>query len=885
MSMWLMNIQASRERRSQKKENRARRSESRREFEERLREEFREILAGRAEREEIRRREDERAREEAQEKLDRVMNRKTSAEKEEEENSVSHRPDLRRKTSSSDERTLDSLIRRTDSRIPEVMEAIHSTEKAGENLPRTISEVLSALSGGAAGSSSKGGGTSQNITEDLARELSSVSTAAEVDDETAFSSSRLESDGGRKRQRPPSSSAAATVVPEEEGVEEPSTASEMQTLAPSSSSISLPSESDGGARRLQLQQQPSSSTFLALSRRLEEESSAARRDYEALKRRETELVQRAKEELSRLEEKKKALRTKEGGEQSSSSSIKKRERAVLLELKRERAEVEERKEEIRAAERERKALMKQQREVLKKKDPPAPVTSSREDAAGSGKAVRGAGRGEPTVEQGSTGVNSVPKVEAAAGIQEDRLPSSSAATVVEEEAEVGEDISRNNSESEHSQGRSERILTPCSPSKMESLKRNLGTALRTPLSPKSGPSAAAGIVGAAPTAGSRRRHSSADSEDSVSLSHSEEHSSDIEIRINALRDELTRRMKTAARLKQQQRQKNRERMRAQEVTLKRQIEKYDKLIQEARTELEDKESAAAAAVGSQSSSSPPSIVPPQIKTPRQAIVSPSPGADAVLSRRLSLDEAVLSRSSTSAVTAGEDAPPLPSPLRSPVTESVSDEASIVAQEKRSSQSTSAQDVLPPPSPASVLPPPAADKTSVKSPDPPTYSDDFTSSNNASVVSEVQAVQKEVEQGKGVKERASTEKGRDGFADTVASEILDEAVADTCLQVREIRKEGAKKSEDGLGESEGAFGGLISSGGAGGANDGGAPLSSKPSSPKATTTPATRISRPSPQDLMTTTFDVGGSGSSEEDDKGEGKTTIHCCICKPLKPYC
>ena len=96
--------------------------------------------------------------------------------------------------------------------------------------------------------------------------------------------------------------------------------------------------------------------------------------------------------------------------------------------------------------------------------------------------------------------------------------------------------------------------------------------IKTPLSPK--------------RTNLRKRHSSAEDEtESLSMmSHVETASSaggdqsDLEIRVNTLQEDLSRRMKTAARLKKEQKTSRRERLKVQEDALKKQIEVYDQLI-------------------------------------------------------------------------------------------------------------------------------------------------------------------------------------------------------------------------------------------------------------------------------------------------------------------
>ena len=106
----------------------------------------------------------------------------------------------------------------------------------------------------------------------------------------------------------------------------------------------------------------------------------------------------------------------------------------------------------------------------------------------------------------------------------------------------------------------------------------------------------------------RRRHSSADSDDSLSLaSHdaSSDHS-DMEIRISVLKEELEHRKATVAKLKVAQAEKHKEKLRMQEEALKKQIEAYDHLIEKSQVEIIE------------TSHQPSHLgIQPQIKSPRR----------------------------------------------------------------------------------------------------------------------------------------------------------------------------------------------------------------------------------------------------------------------------
>ncbi|XP_054919311.1 uncharacterized protein [Dermacentor andersoni] len=108
------------------------------------------------------------------------------------------------------------------------------------------------------------------------------------------------------------------------------------------------------------------------------------------------------------------------------------------------------------------------------------------------------------------------------------------------------------------------------------------------------------------------RRDSSGSEDSfnVSLSETASDQSDIECRIIALSQELKRRQLEAEQLKREQRRRRTEVLREREESLKKHIELYDKLIQQAKEELEKELDIA------QHEKAP--FVKPQIKKPRAA---------------------------------------------------------------------------------------------------------------------------------------------------------------------------------------------------------------------------------------------------------------------------
>ena len=147
-------------------------------------------------------------------------------------------------------------------------------------------------------------------------------------------------------------------------------------------------------------------------------------------------------------------------------------------------------------------------------------------------------------------------------------------------------------------------------------QRQTSATIKTPLSPKR-------TTPIRPIA-NRRRHSSAEAEDSISFISTSQvetvssagDQSDLELRVHTLKDELREREKTAARLKKEQKLARQERLKAQEEALKKQIEVYDNIIQQTKSDIEVNISAAASSASSSASPSP-RITQPQIKIPKQ----------------------------------------------------------------------------------------------------------------------------------------------------------------------------------------------------------------------------------------------------------------------------
>ena len=348
-------------------------------------------------------------------------------------------------------------------------------------------------------------------------------------------------------------------------------------------------------------------------------------------------------------------------------------------------------------------------------------------------------------------------------------------------------------------------------SKMDTFKKQLGAAtLKTPLSPKRNVE----TLGAR----QRKRHSSADeSEDSMvsvfssqgggdtTMSSTGGDQSDLEIRVNALQDELEKRMKTAAKLKRDQKTAKRERLKVKEDTLKKQIEVYDQLILQTKADIE----ATASSPTSSSSSSAVKIVQPQIKIPKQQ--------------------------------SNYEPPPSPTPSNS----SLVQEAENTSQHSISLDDSNSTDTIIA-SPQKPLTPAAVEEEvppiwpQIQSAEPPSettgnnnYSDDFTSSNN-SITSNIP--EGTIDDYSNVPSPAPISQGQrkalkvsEKTVDTICGELLEHLIKDA---ISHVKKPTAPQSKE---------------------------VHTNIIDQKSTSVSPTR--RP-PQELMHTTFDISSESSEE-----------------------
>lgn len=690
---------------------------------------------------------------------------------------------------------LKTMMSHSSTKISEVLSAIEETEKSSGKIPRTISEALGHLSSADEVSSS-----GHNITEAISKELSEYSSKFEEESTASTTTATKEENKSSTRS---STRSLRSKMNAKKGTDPDSS---------ESTQLFLPSKMKSLAQLVISEEEDDS--FHALTRRierqqLEEESLRSHQQYQILKRKEFDLVEKAKSELLILKDERRKVKN----DADKVNSLKRRERAILLDLDKKRKEIHRLKKAIKLGDKERKVILKQHK-MLFKLSSSTPTSKSK---SSSNKTSNPEDNDSlVTDSESQSKPQDPPKPKSDGSFLETSAQSSSVAEEQNSTAESSSDSSSHQSQTRHGNNperrRSSVPQTPSSPSKMDSLKKSFGS-LKTPLSPK--------------LSQTRRRHSSADSDESMSLSQADTISdhSDVDIRIQTLQDELKRRMATASKLKRQQRLKQKEKLRIQETALKKQIEQYDKLIEETRADLHDE--------STKKSNTP--HVPPQIKTPK-LIASPT-----LTSPTASLSKADSFESSPPISLGSEEqsqALSQTSPSQQDTTIMTSSKATNqVEEEEKQGQRTSSspvgcdQDVSVedvPHSPQEI--PPIPDK---QEEDQSEYSDDFTSS-NANSETEIDDVQTKTPQDQS-QERPPTSVEEDVEAsqlDLITDHILELLIADACESLGQVRKTSSPEVQIAIKPLDYV-----------------APAGSKP--------------RIRPQDLMLTTFDISSESSGDE----------------------
>ena len=223
---------------------------------------------------------------------------------------------------------LNSLITKSESRVPEILSIVEKTEKSGEAIPKTLSEVIENLSFGDNNASSvsseiktegASASTKSDITEDIAKEISAsndkrYSTDFEDEDSTIrekMSSSKSANKSPKRKRsdnRESSSSANANVTIRRKTEEKVPPLSalleETSTTASTSSSVFVFPLSSPAVDLSDSFGKFTSDMYL---NHLEEESLRARKQYELLKLKERKLKEDAEKELRTKDKSKDAV--------------------------------------------------------------------------------------------------------------------------------------------------------------------------------------------------------------------------------------------------------------------------------------------------------------------------------------------------------------------------------------------------------------------------------------------------------------------------------------------------------------------------------------------------------------------------------------------------
>jgi len=505
-----------------------------------------------------------------------------------------------------------------------ILELIDQNQAAGSSIQKTISEALASISE----SDQK---TRSNITAEVEEELSTDYSSQFEDESTLKEKSFqavLPSVSHRRR--------SMKIAEKKKLIREfSSDASESSLVVTDKENIDLETSSNS---LFSDNHSFSKFTLEMVTQYMEEETVRAQHKNSLLKIKEKALVDKAKKEVEELNKFKQECVDK--GLDDKMPKIKKKKRTILHKLKERRTEISQMRDNLKTAERQRKVLLQEQRNLLKanpsKKDTTISLSSIEKDAKGD----------SADQESDAQETEKIAKIEVLKGLKKldknkkhltskerkladkkilgacklfdtSKVDESGSDLNIDESGQVSSRPPSSALECEtetSSKSASTSIKTVVSEAKSSTVKSAsesendyTASAIKT----KDSHSKSSTIKTAATTT-SRHRHSSAESEnDSIIHSLADttmSDQSDIEARIAALSDRLQNRMRTAAKLKKEQKRERKDKLRTQEITLKKQIEKYDQLINEGVAE-----------IAAEKSDQSESFSKPKIKSPKSSI--------------------------------------------------------------------------------------------------------------------------------------------------------------------------------------------------------------------------------------------------------------------------
>ena len=292
-----------------------------------------------------------------------------------------------------------------------------------------------------------------------------------------------------------------------------------------------------------------------------EEKSRDRHKETILKLKEQAIIEKAKKQVKALE----LMKTKmtEKGKDEKMPKIKRKQKSILNKLQEQQSEIARMRDNLRVAEKERRFLIKQQKSILKQNKPRN--TNLNKDESGN----------------------------------LDSKPTGNTSEIGVEDAKVAKSLSKMEKKARHLTSKEKRLNDKTQTEEVNKtpepivLDEDSNVSEHFPSGSKSSILLSRDIFQPISAATLHRlRHSSAESDAdnlSVSLNDTVSDQSDIEARVAALNEQLQNRIKTAARLKKEQRRDKREKLKNKEQTLLKQIEIYDKLISEGKSDKVDQQ--------------------------------------------------------------------------------------------------------------------------------------------------------------------------------------------------------------------------------------------------------------------------------------------------------
>ena len=449
-----------------------------------------------------------------------------------------------------------SELRTVSSKPPSsILELIEQNQATGSSIQKTISEALASIS------ESERKTKSSNITEEVEEELS-TDYSSHFDDESTLKERSfqavLPSVSHRRK------SMKTTKMKEFKLSSETSDASDKEKIEHDLSSTSLFSDTHSFSRF----------TLEMVNQYMEEENVRDQHKKALLKAKEKALIEKAKLKMDQLDQFSEELRVK--GQDDKMPNLNKKKKAILSKLKERRAEIEKMRENLRVAEKERSFLLQEQKSLLLAKQ-----SSRKCDKSVSSPGHESEGEKISRIEV-LQGLKRLDKNKKHFTNKERKL--------LERSSPVSIRTEKNNTTFSSALDDTENDISNIVKSDANAVLSE-DDSIQTQISR----SRASTVRSAASVPLARTRHSSADSEvEEVREAHHtmstvSDHS-DVELRIAALSEKLQTRMRTAAKLKKEQKRERKEMLRNQEVTLKKQIEKYEQLISEGFAEIASEKS-------------------------------------------------------------------------------------------------------------------------------------------------------------------------------------------------------------------------------------------------------------------------------------------------------